>query len=133
MNNNKNEMKSDIKSKVNSVGKTARDTMDNVKDSSSDSASDVFETVTEFGKNFINSLGGSKEKVYETATSTLNSLEKTVRTKPMAFVGGAAALGFITGYLLGKGRSPGSQLKAGVDKIKDQIEKNINKVSEHLQ
>jgi ElaB/YqjD/DUF883 family membrane-anchored ribosome-binding protein len=126
---NKTEMKSDYKSKMNDASKTARDTMN----SASDSTSEMIDTVTELGKTFFNNLSGSKEKAMEVASTTLNSLDKTFRTRPGVFVGGAAVLGFVAGYFLGHGRSPASKIQAGVDKIKDQIEKNINKVSEHLQ
>ena len=128
---NKTEMKSEFKSKANNAGKAASDTMS----SATHGASDMLDTVTEFGKSFINSMSGSREKALEAAATTLSSLDKTVRTRPMAFVGGAAVLGLVAGYLLGRSRTPSasSAFQSGVDKIKDQIEKNINKVSEHLQ
>jgi ElaB/YqjD/DUF883 family membrane-anchored ribosome-binding protein len=126
---NKTEMKSDFKSKVNDVNRSAKSTLD----SAGDNTSDMMDTVTELGKTFLNSMSGSKEKALEYATSTLSSLDKTIKSRPAAFVGGAAVLGFVAGYFLGHGRSPASKIQAGVDKIKDQIEKNINKVSEHLQ
>lgn len=127
---NKN-LNSEFKSKVNNASKSARSTVD----SASDSATDMLETVTEFGKNFFNSMSGSKEKAIEAATTTLSSLDKTIRQKPMAFLGGAVALGFVAGYFLGKTRREpiSTSLRSGVDRIKQEIDKNINKVSEHLQ
>jgi len=127
------EIKSDIKSKANGAQKTAKSTFE----SAIDSAPEVLATVTEYGKTFLDSVSGSREKAMEAMTSTYESLNKTLKEKPWAFVGGAAVIGFAAGFLLGRNRSPESSIRAGVmsgvDKIKSEIEKNINKVSEHLQ
>ena len=123
------EIKSDIKSKANGAQKAAKSTFE----TALDSAPEVLATVTEYGKTFLNSMSGSKEKAMEAMTS----LNKTLKEKPWAFVGGAAVFGFAAGFLLGRNRSPESSIRAGVisgvDRIKSEIEKNINKVSEHLQ
>lgn len=129
MSNTTNNMKSEFKSKVNGATKSAKGTFEDAMDS----APEVLEKVTEFGKTFINSMTDSKEKVYETATQSLESLSKTLKERPWTFVGGAAALGFVAGFLMGRGRSPESRIMSGIDRIKDKVEKNINKVSEHLQ
>jgi ElaB/YqjD/DUF883 family membrane-anchored ribosome-binding protein len=127
------EVKPEIKSKVNNVQKNTKNTFE----SALDSAPEVLATVTEFGKNFLDSVSGSREKAMEAVATTYESLNKKMKERPWAFVGGAAVIGFATGFLLGRRRSLDSPMRAGVmsgvDKIKGEIEKNINKVSEHLQ
>ncbi|MES2768544.1 MAG: hypothetical protein V4596_05295 [Bdellovibrionota bacterium] len=127
------EMKSDFKSKANSAGKNAKSTVENALET----APEVLATVTEFGKNVLDSMSGSKEKILQTVTTSYNSLNKTIKEKPWTFVGGAAVVGFVAGFLLGRNRSPESSIRSGimsgVDKIKSEIEKNIDKVSERLQ
>lgn len=127
------ELKSDIKTKVNGAQKTAKDTFE----SALDSAPEVLATVTEMGKSFLDSFSGSRDKAMQAMTTSFESLNKTIKERPWAFVGGAAVVGFAAGFLMGRNRSPEPTIRAGVmsgvDRIKNEIEKNINKASEHLQ
>lgn len=127
------EIKSEFKNKAHVAGKSAKSTVE----SALDSAPEILTTVTELGKNFLDSMSGSREKAMQAVTTSYESLNKTLKERPWAFVGGAAAIGFVAGFLLGRNRSPESSIRSGVmsgvEKIKSEIEKNINKVSEHLQ
>jgi ElaB/YqjD/DUF883 family membrane-anchored ribosome-binding protein len=130
------EVKDDFKSKANGAQKNAKEAIDKAVDS----APEVIQTVTDLGKSFMESMTDSKNKAIETATSTIQSLDKALKARPWTFVGGAVVLGFTAGYLLARGKkssnsvaSIASGVKTGIDKIKDQLEQNINKVSEHLQ
>ena len=130
------EVKSEVKSKMNNVGKNAKDTVQSTFDKTIESAPEMIAQVSALGKSFLESVTNSKDKMMETTLSSFQSLDKSIKSRPWAFVGGAVALGFVAGYLLGH-RRPSStlatSLKDGVEKIKGQIEQNINKVSEHLQ
>lgn len=130
------EVKNDFKAKANSAQKSAKDAID----SAVESAPEVIKTVTDLGKSFIHSMSDSKDKAVEAATTSIQTLDKALKARPWTFVGGAAVLGFAAGYFLAHNRKPmgsiasvASNVKTGVDKLKDQIEHNINKVSEHLQ
>ena len=131
------EVKSDFKTKANGAQKSAKEAID----SALDSAPEVIQTVTDLGKSFMSSMNESKDKAVEAATTSIQSLDKALKSRPWAFVGGAVALGFAAGYFLTHGKrkpmdsveSVTSRVKTGIDKIKDQLEHNIDKVSEHLQ
>ncbi len=135
-------VKQDMKSaanKVNNAGKNMKDSVENSVDKAMSSAPEILETLSDVGRSFLDSLSGSKEKVVESMTAGVQSLDKTLKTKPWAFVGGGALVGFVLGYLVGNSRktTTTTTLSSGVedlkDKFKETIDKNINKVSQHLQ
>lgn len=136
------EIKSDVKSKVNGVAKNAKNSIQDTLDKTLEHAPEVMASVTAIGKSFLDSMNTSKEKIMESAVTSFQAVDKSVKSRPWAFVGGAVALGFVAGFLVGNGRKGKassvlneglSALKSNADKIKDKIEQNINKVSEHLQ
>lgn len=96
------------------------------------SASDVASTMSELGKNLLSGMTGSKEKMVETTADALHGIEQSVKKNPWAYIGGAVALGFTIGYFATR-KTPVAAIATGAKELKDKIEHNINKVSEHLQ
>lgn len=96
------------------------------------SVSEILSGVTELGKTFITNMSGSREKVMESTADAVHSVEDSVRKSPWTYIGGALAVGFAIGYLVTR-KSGTAVIAAGAKELKNKIEENINKVSEHLQ
>ncbi len=118
-----------LKNKANKVaGRVASD----AKGTASD-AKEMFDTaveglpeiaanVAQMGKEFLNSISSSK--MISKAGTQLKTFDKSLRMQPWAFVGGAAVLGFVSGFLLGR------RTKSD---IPSKIETTMDEIKGHLQ